>query len=92
MTPHPFPPSLSEEGVTFMVCVDTVERQCVVTHAALHKLSELKSIDDNDADMLEIFHAFEATISGVARRLVGARVAGNPLVMQPATFSAPRTR
>lgn len=74
-----------------MVFVDSVGHKCVVTRDALHKLSELKSIDDADADMMDLFHAYEAMIGGVARRLVAARVPGNPLVMSPATFCAPRT-
>lgn len=85
-------PRLTREGVTFTVHVESVGRKCIVTLDALRKLSELKTIDDADADMMQLFHAYEATISGVARRLVAARVPGNPLVINPATFSAPHTQ
>jgi len=84
-------PCLTPEGVTFMVTVDCIGRKCIVTHEALHKLSELKSTTDPDTDMMALFRAFEATISGVARRLVAARVPHDPLVMQAATFCAPHT-
>ncbi|HYD63605.1 MAG TPA: hypothetical protein VEC35_24835 [Noviherbaspirillum sp.] len=91
MTTNISQPCLTPEGIMFMVTVDYVGRKCIVTHAALHKLSELKSIDAADADMMELFHAFEATINGVARRMVAARVPNDPLVMLPMTFCAPST-
>ena len=91
MTTTILQPHLTPEGVTFTVHVESVGRNCIVTVDALRKLSELKSADDGDVDMMELFHAYEATISGVARRLVAARVQGNPLVINPATFSAPHT-
>lgn len=91
MTTNLAQPRLTSTGVTFMVSVDSIGRKCLITNAALHKLSELKTIDAADADMMELFRAFEATISGVARRLVAARVPNDPLVMLPTTFSAPRT-
>lgn len=84
-------PCLSEEGITFTVVVDSVKRECLITPQALHKLSSFKG-DDEDVDMMEIFHSFESNISGVARRLVAAGVEGTPLVMRPETFNSPRTR
>lgn len=84
-------PQLAQEGVAFTVNVDSLTHECIVTHDALHKLAELKSIDHDDSNAMEIFHAHEAIINGVARRLVGAGVQGNPLVMRSATFCAPRT-
>lgn len=84
-------PHLSEEGVTFTVVVDSVKHECLITPQALFTLSSFKS-DDADVDMMEIFRTFEPSISGVARRLVAAGVAGNPLVMRPETFRSPRTR
>jgi hypothetical protein len=82
-------PLLTQEGVLFTVRVDSVGRDCIVTHDALQALSHLKPTDD--ADMMALFHAYEAKISGIARRLVGANVPGNPLRMNPATFTAPYT-
>lgn len=84
-------PCLSEEGILFTVVVDSIKRECLITPQALHKLSSFKG-DDEDVDMMEIFHSFESNISGVARRLVAAGVSGTPLVMRPETFNSPRTR
>lgn len=85
-TPQPL---LTRGGVVFTVRVDSLDRECLVTEEALHKLSELKTIDVADVDTMDIFHAFEDTINGVARRLVAARVPGTPLMMGPHTFFSP---
>jgi hypothetical protein len=85
-TPQPL---LTREGVVFTVRVDSLDRECLVTQEALHKLSALKNIDAQDAQTMDIFHAFEDTINGVARRLVAARVPGTPLMMKPNTFFSP---
>lgn len=84
-------PSQTQEGILFTVLVDSVGRDCIVTNDALHALSHLKAADEADADMMDLFHAYESKISGVARRLVGARVPGSPLRMNSATFCAPYT-
>ncbi|GIZ50269.1 DUF1488 family protein [Noviherbaspirillum aridicola] len=91
MTSTTTQPRLTQDGILFSVTVESVRRNCVVTRDALQTLSQLKSMDDAGGGLLGIFHAYEAKISGVARRLVGARVAGNPLLMNKATFSAPHT-
>jgi hypothetical protein len=85
-TPQPL---LTHEGVVFTVRVDSLDRECLISKEALHKLSELKAIDVSDAGTMDIFHAFENTINGVARRLVAARVPGTPLMMRPHTFTSP---
>jgi hypothetical protein len=88
-TPQPL---LTSEGVVFTVRVDSLNRECLITEEALHKLSALKAIDSADANTMDIFHAFEDTINGVARRLVAARVPGTPLTMRSNTFfSSPHT-
>lgn len=84
-------PALTNDGVAFTVTVESVKHQCLVTHDAIQMLSAMKSIDDHDANMIDLFHAYEATINGVARRLVAAGVPGRPLVMRSTTFSAPHT-
>ena len=84
-------PSLTKEGVVFFVVVDSVRHECLITPQALRKLCSVTS-ERSDPDMLEIFHAFEANIQGVARRLVAAGVPGSPLVMRPETFGSPRAR
>ncbi|OWW18236.1 DUF1488 family protein [Noviherbaspirillum denitrificans] len=83
-------PHLSDDGIAFTVVVDSVARECLITLQALVTLSSFKS-EDTDNDMMEIFHAYEPNINGVARRLAAAGVAGNPLVLRPETFSPPRT-
>jgi len=80
-----------QDGVAFTVTVETIDRQCVVTRDAIHALSNLKNVDNDDAEMMNLFQAYETTINGVARRLVSAGVTGSPLIMRAATFSAPRT-
>lgn len=88
-TPQPLPTS---EGVVFTVRVDSLPRECLITDDALDKLSAHKNMDFSDAGKMDIFHAFEDTINGVARRLVAARVPGTPLMMRSSTFfSPPRT-
>jgi len=82
-------PLMTSEGVAFTVRVDSLDRECLITAEALHELSRLKATDIPPANMMEVFHAFEATINGVARRLVFARVPGTPLRLGPNTFLSP---
>lgn len=84
-------PNLTQEGVTFDVVVDAVKHECLITPQALRSLDAFKS-GDPDENVMEIFHAFEANINGVARRLVAAGVAGSPVVIRPETFASPRTQ
>lgn len=84
-------PKVTKEGILFTVQVEYVSHSCIVTRDALQELSQLKSVDNTDAELLELFRAYEARINGVARRLVVARVQGTPLRMSRATFSAPCT-
>jgi len=92
-TPQPTPQPLStSEGVVFTVRVDSLNRECLITDEALDKLSAHKNMDFSGAGKMDVFHAFEDTINGVARRLVAARVPGTPLMMRSTTFfSPPRT-
>ena len=82
-------PISTAEGVVFTVRVDSLNRECLITDEALDKLSVHKELDFADADKMAIFHAFEDSINGVARRLVAARVPGTPLMMRPSTFFSP---
>jgi hypothetical protein len=52
-------------------------------------LSRLQAKDSPQTSMMDVFHAFEATINGVARRLVFARVPGTPLRLGANTFASP---
>lgn len=76
-------PRLTENGVRFTVSVDFVKRDCIISIDALAKLSAAQS---GISDPMEVFHAFEAKINGVARRLVAANVQGIPLQLGPHSF------
>jgi hypothetical protein len=89
MTHYTPQPLLTREGIFFTVRVDSMDRKCLITEEALDKLSALRKIEVRDADTMDIFHAFENTINGVARRLVAARVPGTPLMMTSNTFFGP---
>lgn len=82
-------PLLTGEGVAFTVRVDSLDRTCLITNDALQELSRLKAKDSPQASMMDVFHAFEATINGVARRLVFAKVPGTPLRLGANTFASP---
>lgn len=76
-------PTLTESGVAFTVSVDFIKRDCIISRDALAKLSALQSGID---DPLATFRAFEAKISGVARRMIAANVPGTPLQLGPDSF------
>jgi len=82
-------PLMTREGVTFTVRVDALDRECLITEEALLELSRLKAVDAPQTSMMEVFHAFESTINGVARRMVFARVPGSPLRLGGKTFLSP---
>ncbi|MDB5762029.1 MAG: hypothetical protein JWQ21_1024 [Herminiimonas sp.] len=79
-------PRMTKSGVVFSIRIGSRSRECLISEEALKKLSALKNVDASDADPMEIFHAFERTIDGAARRLITANVRGTPLLMQADTF------
>ena len=79
-------PLRTPKGIAFTVVVEFEGRECLVTDEALQKLSEHKNSEGQPLDSMKIFQAFEATINGVARRLIAAGVPGTPLMMNPNTF------
>lgn len=83
MTHSTTEPRMTSAGVSFTVRVDSVNRDCFISNEALAKLCQLKG---GDNDLMETFRAFEATINGVARRLVAANVRGTPLQLGPDSF------
>lgn len=85
-------PHLTSEGVIFTVTVDSLDRECLIKEEALQQLSSLRSKDDMKGDTMDVFHAFESKIYGVARRLVAAGVSGTPLVLTRNTFLSPPQR
>lgn len=76
-------PRLTEQGVAFTVRVEFEPHDCVISLEALARLSALRS---TAASPLQTFAAYEARINGVARRMVAARVQGNPLLIGPNSF------
>lgn len=76
-------PQVTDKGVAFTVRVDFVKRECLISLDALSKLSAMQS---GASTPLDTFRAFEATINGVARRLVAANVQGTPLQLGPNSF------
>jgi hypothetical protein len=83
MTQSATEPNITTAGIAFTVRVDSVNRDCIISNEALAKLCKLK---DGNPDPVETFRAFEATINGVARRLVTAGVPGTPLMLGPHSF------
>jgi septation ring formation regulator EzrA len=83
MTEPTAQPKMGKDGIAFTVRVDSINRDCVISTEALEKLSQLRQ---GTADPMETFHAFEATINGVARRMVAANVPGTPLHLGPQSF------
>lgn len=82
-------PQLTEDGVAFIVRVESTGRQCLVSRDALTRLC-----DDTGfmMDQMNIYRAFEARINSVARRLVftgadeSSLVPLAPLVIGPHYF------
>jgi Protein of unknown function (DUF1488) len=80
---HPLAePHLVETGVAFVVQVEYVNHDCIVSKEALTKLSQ----QSKDTEWLATFNIFKAKICGVARRSVNAGVAGKPLLLGPNCF------
>lgn len=85
-------PHLNEEGVRFGVTVDSMYRECLIKKEALEQLCLLRSKGASQDGALDMFHAFENKINGVARRLIAAGVQGTPLVLTLNTFFSPPQR
>ncbi len=78
------PPHLTSDGVTFSVIVEYQERECVISQDVLSNLS--RSADKN-LDLLATFSAYEAKITGVARRMAKAGVTTSPMVLANQNFN-----
>ena len=83
MATSPIPATISSTGISFTVQVDYIKRECFISNEALQKLAERKGFDGTPE---AAFRAMEPAITGVARRMVHARVAGTPLLLNPDTF------
>lgn len=83
MSDTKIPAQLTEGGVAFTVRVDSLNRDCLISTEALSKIAQLGT---GKLDPLATYYAFEASINGVARRLVAANVKGTPLQLGPNNF------
>jgi hypothetical protein len=77
-------PILTKNGVEFTIITpDFVKCECIISTDALAALSPMRS---ESMGPMEIFHAYEAKILGVARRMLAANVKGSPLRLEPHSF------
>jgi hypothetical protein len=83
MATSPIPATVSKTGISFTVQVDYIKRECFISNEALQKLADRKGFDGTPE---AAFRAMEPAITGVARRMVHARVGGTPLMLNPDTF------
>jgi hypothetical protein len=82
-TSSPIPATVGTNGITFTVQVDYIKRECFISNEALQKLADRKGFDGTPE---AAFRAMEPAITGVARRMVHARVGGTPLLLNADTF------
>lgn len=76
-------PRQTKAGVTFTETVEFTTYHCLASNEGLAKLSEHLEVKE---PALQTFLAFEARIRGVARRLIAAGVAADPVVLGPNSF------
>lgn len=79
-------PRMTSTGVVFTIRTDCDDRECLISREALATLSALKNIDASDAEPMDIFHAFEATIDSVARRMAKEHGYSPLLVLRTESF------
>lgn len=79
-------PRMTKRGVAFAVSSGAKKRECLISTAALEKVAAIKNVDASDADPMELFRAFETTISGVAQRMVAADEASRLICLLPESF------
>jgi len=83
-------PRMTARGVAFAVLSGAIKRDCLISRAALERVAALKNVDASDADPMDIFHAFEETINGVALRLLNTGEGERVLCLQPESFDRAR--
>lgn len=86
MTQPIFQPHMTERGVAFSVVTGMKRRECLISLEALQRMAALKNVDAGDADPMDVFHAFETTIDGVARRFIAAGERSRPFCLKPDCF------
>jgi hypothetical protein len=77
-------PRVTSDGVAFSVIVEYQERECVIPQDVLSNLSRSA---DKDLDLLATYNAYEAKITGVARRMAKAGVTTSPMVLANQNFN-----
>lgn len=80
-------PHLTMRGVVFTISTDAVDRECLVSREGLFALGKLKMIDTSDADVMEVFRAFELTISNIAHRVAAEHAPGARIELTPSIFT-----
>jgi len=76
-------PSITNAGIAFMVEVDCVKHECLVSKNALAYLQRMQG---EQTDFLDIYHAHQDKIHNISRRLITAGVKESPLVLGAAYF------
>lgn len=79
-------PRMTKRGVAFAVSSGAKKHECLISTAALARVAAIKNVDATDADPIELFRAFETTISGVAQRMVAADAASRLICLLPESF------
>jgi hypothetical protein len=82
-------PRMTRRGVVFTLRMERVDQECLISLEALERLSASKNIDASDADLMDIFHAFESTIDCAARRIAAERARDALLVLGPGACGDP---
>ncbi len=75
---------LAQDGVAFEGRSGTKVYQFLIESGTLE---QLPSVADADSDMLRKFQRHQSRIRGVAARLIGAGVTGEPIVLRSALFT-----
>ena len=77
-------PSVKMDSIAFTVQVEYKNYDCLISREAL---TDLCHSSNKEMDLLDAYKAHEATINGVARRLVAAGVDSAPLMLGTKFFS-----
>lgn len=76
-------PQLTDEGVTFTVAVGFMKRECLIPRQTLSYLCRTWG---QDMECMNAFHAYEDTITAVARRIVVAGATKSPVILERKYF------
>jgi hypothetical protein len=76
-------PQVTKDGVAFSVIVEYQQHDCIISQEVLANLSHST---DEKIDALATYNAFQAKITGVARRMAKAGVTTSPMVLTTQNF------